>query len=65
MPKQLIRLTLELEPGNDSIRGSLNDEHGNRKSFEGWMELAAALEAFAEEVPRDGPEGSDPLGHSS
>ena len=59
--QQLLRLTLELELGNDSIGGSLDDEHCKRKSFEGWMELAAVLEAFAEDVLATGPEDSDQL----
>ena len=48
-----MRLLLELEPGSEPIKGSLAREHGERREFQGWMELAAALEALSEEgAPR-------------
>ena len=48
--KQLIRLALEVERGSEPIRGSLEGERGEHRQFEGWMELAAALEAMVESV---------------
>ena len=41
-----MHLSLELLPGNEPIKGSLADETGVSRSFEGWIELAAVLEAL-------------------
>ena len=41
-----VSLSLELDPGTEPISGSLEDTHGRRRTFHGWMEFALALEAF-------------------
>ena len=41
-----VSLRLELDPGTEPISGSLEDAHGKRRTFQGWMEFALALEAF-------------------
>jgi hypothetical protein len=55
-----LRLLLELEPDSDPIRGSLEDQRGQRATFYGWMEFAAAVSALheartAEVTPRAAP----------
>lgn len=47
MPRML-RLSLEVELGSEPIRGSLARDEGERRTFQGWMELAATLEALTE-----------------
>jgi hypothetical protein len=37
------RVTLELEPGADPIRGSIEHADGRRQPFWGWLELSAEL----------------------
>lgn len=37
------RITLELEPGKDPIRGSIEHADGHRQPFWGWLELSAEL----------------------
>jgi hypothetical protein len=37
------RITLELEPGVDPIRGSIEHADGSRQPFWGWLELSAEL----------------------
>jgi len=37
------RITLELEPGADPIRGSIERADGSRQPFWGWLELSAEL----------------------
>ena len=37
------RITLELEPGADPIRGSIEHADGRRQPFWGWLELSAEL----------------------
>lgn len=41
------RITLELEPGADPIRGSLEHPDGSRQPFWGWLELSAQLRRVA------------------
>ncbi len=41
-----VTLSLELDPSSEPISGSLKDAQGERRSFQGWMELALALEAL-------------------
>jgi hypothetical protein len=38
-----VRLTLELDPTPGAMRGSLTDTHGERRDFDGWVQLANAL----------------------
>jgi hypothetical protein len=37
------RIMLELEPGADPIRGSIEHPDGSRQPFWGWLELSAEL----------------------
>lgn len=46
MTRETIRLSLELVADSEPIKGSLSDARGEPRPFEGWMELAATLEAF-------------------
>jgi hypothetical protein len=41
------RITLELEPGADPIRGSIEHGDGTRESFWGWLELIDELGRIA------------------
>jgi len=41
------RITLELEPGTDPIRGSIEHADGSRQPFWGWLELSAQLRRVA------------------
>jgi len=43
------RITLELEPGADPIRGSIEHPDGSRQPFWGWLELSAELRRLAAE----------------
>jgi len=40
-----LRLTLELQPQQDSVAGSLRDENGGHHRFAGWLDLLTLLEA--------------------
>jgi hypothetical protein len=42
-------MTLELDPGSEPISGRIIDDRGAR-SFSGWLELAAALQAACDPV---------------
>jgi hypothetical protein len=58
------RYTLELDPEQEPIAGSLTDEHGKNSSFSGWLGLARLLErarehAGVETRPQGGEGGSD------
>jgi hypothetical protein len=48
------RVTVDIEPGSDPIRGHIEDEEGSR-AFEGWLQLARALEQ-ASALSADEPE---------
>lgn len=48
MEDRRLHLSLEIEPHSDPIRGRLHGRHGDPREFEGWMELAAELEAAIE-----------------
>jgi hypothetical protein len=39
-------LTLSLEPGATTVAGTVADPAGRSLRFEGWLGLAATLEAF-------------------
>jgi hypothetical protein len=54
-PRQL-HLSLDLEP-SELIRGSVHGEHDERREFEGWMELAAALRAAMDACDTSAPPG--------
>ena len=41
------RITLELEPGAEPIRGSIEHADGSRQPFWGWLELSAVLRRVA------------------
>jgi hypothetical protein len=41
------RITLELEPGADPIRGSIEHADGSHQPFWGWLELSAELRRIA------------------
>jgi hypothetical protein len=44
-----LRITLELEPGADPIRGSLEHTDGSRRTFWGWLELMEELRGVTAE----------------
>ena len=44
-PGTQLRLTLELQPQQDSVAGSLRDEIGGHHRFAGWLDLLTLLEA--------------------
>lgn len=56
-PRRL-HLSLVLEPDREPIRGALETRRGERHEFEGWIELAAALEAL---MHPDGSTGDRPV----
>jgi len=37
-------LILEIDPDIEPVSGWVSDEHGGRRSFSGWLGLAATLE---------------------
>jgi hypothetical protein len=39
-----LRLTLELDPDSEPIRGTVTDQ-GAQRSFTGWMQLVTAMQA--------------------
>jgi hypothetical protein len=49
-----VRVVLELDPEGETIQGSLSDALKGHRPFQGWLELASALEAVrkAREEPR-------------
>lgn len=53
-----ISLSLELDPVGGAISGSLEDAQGKRRSFQGWIEFAVALEAAMDP-------GRSPQAHSA
>ena len=46
-----IHLDMEFEVGSDPIRGRLGPNAETLREFQGWIELAAALEAMLGAVP--------------
>ncbi len=48
MADKMLRLSLEVEPDSEPVKGSLAPEHGQPRAFQGWMELAATLLALTE-----------------
>jgi hypothetical protein len=48
MADNLMRLSLEVDPRSDPIRGAFDDDDGDRQPFEGWMELAAVLQGYCD-----------------
>ena len=61
MAREQVRVALELNADDGAICGTLAVVHGERQSFHGWLELAAALErarsAPGPEAPPVGPGG--------
>lgn len=51
MREHPVRLQLEIDARSEPIRGTLGDHHGDPRPFEGWMELAAVLQAFCDGDP--------------
>ena len=45
MPDRRLRVGVELELGDDTIRGSLDDGSGSPVAFTGWLELMAAFDS--------------------
>jgi hypothetical protein len=39
-----LQIRLDLDPGSDPIRGQVQDSHGERFGFVGWLQLIAAVE---------------------
>ncbi len=46
MTDRRLLLSLALEPASDPIKGSLRAQHGEQREFQGWIELAAVLQAL-------------------
>ena len=44
MTRQTTLVTLCLDLGTHTIRGTLADEQGNERPFWGWLELSGALD---------------------
>ncbi len=42
MGEEWVRLCLEVVGGNEPISGWLDDGNGDRRAFEGWMELPSS-----------------------
>jgi hypothetical protein len=58
-PSTRLRLTLELQPQQESVAGSLRDEIGGHHRFAGWLDLLTLLEAARLRTQdRDGTEAS-------
>jgi hypothetical protein len=57
------RVTVDIEPGSDPIRGYIEDDKGSRP-FEGWLQLARALEQ-ASTPPVDASRPREPLDRDS
>ena len=53
------RITLELEPGADPIRGNIEHQDGSHQPFWGWLELSAQLRRIAA-GPDTHPEPAQP-----
>jgi hypothetical protein len=51
------KATLEIEMDRESLRGALASDGGDRHTFTGWLEFAAAVEAWRREMA--GPELTD------
>jgi hypothetical protein len=46
VPPQLVHVDLEFVVGSDPIRGRIGSRAPLTREFQGWIELAAALEAL-------------------
>ena len=51
---RLLHVDLEFEVGSDPIRGRLGSNPLVTREFQGWIELAAALDALITESPAPG-----------
>lgn len=60
MTPEPLRLALDLVADSEPIKGSIAGPGGECRRFEGWMELAATLEAFM----RGEPPGPPPPGRA-
>ena len=40
-----VRVVLDLDPEGETIQGSVSDSRQGNRPFQGWLELASALEA--------------------
>jgi hypothetical protein len=49
---QTTTATLELEAGSEAPTGALTDGHGQARRFNGWIELAAAIEDWRTSTAR-------------
>ena len=56
---RLLHVDLEFEVGSEPIRGRLGPNSLTTREFQGWIELAAALDALITECPA--PEVADGL----
>ena len=52
---QTTTATIELDPGTGAPTGALTDARGHVRGFDGWIELAAAIEDW-----RTGTAGAEP-----
>jgi hypothetical protein len=59
------RVLLRLDPGTETISGTLEDSRGRARPFWGWLELSAALDEARLELPRGNAEGQDAPGGRS
>jgi hypothetical protein len=53
--KRNSRITVEIVPGSDPIRGSIEHRDGRRESFWGWLELIEEVRRVAAEPPERAP----------
>ena len=49
MREHPLRLQLDIDARSEPIRGTIGLGSGDRRPFEGWMELAAVLQAFCDD----------------
>jgi hypothetical protein len=50
-----VRVTLDIERGAEPLRGGIDDGSGARRTFVGWMGLAAALTAILQRADEPEP----------
>ena len=61
-PPQTTSATIELETGSEAPTGALTDGQGQARRFDGWIEIAAAIEDWRTSTTRTetSPSAIDP-----
>jgi hypothetical protein len=54
-PPQTTSATIELQAGTEAPTGALTDSNGQARRFNGWIELAAAIEDWRTSTTRTNP----------